>query len=52
MDKLTPEQRAAFDNSAETPAMPSVADLGRVLLEPHPSWMTRITEEWQRRYTR
>ncbi len=52
MDKLTPEQRAAFDTLGETPAMPSVADLGRVLLEPHPSWMTRITDEWQRRYTR
>jgi len=28
------------------------AELGRVLLEPHASWMTRITEEWEKRYSR
>ena len=34
------------------PALPSVADLGPTLLEPHASWMTRLTGEWARRYTR
>ena len=24
----------------------------RTLLEPHPSWMTRITAEWERRYSK
>ncbi len=28
------------------------AELGRVLPEPHPSWMTRITTEWEKRYSR
>ena len=34
------------------PALPTRADLAKVLLEPHPSWMTRIREEWRRRYAR
>ena len=28
------------------------AELGTTLLEPHPSWMTRIAAEWERRYTK
>ena len=32
-------------------ALPTPAELGRPLLEPHASWMTRITAEWTRRYT-
>ena len=34
------------------PALPTLADLGPVLPEPHPDWMTRLTAEWQARYTR
>ena len=34
------------------PALPTNAELGTTLLEPHPSWMTRITAEWERRYTK
>lgn len=30
----------------------SNTELGRVLPEPHPSWMTRITTEWEKRYSR
>jgi putative thiamine transport system substrate-binding protein len=50
--KLTPAQRALFDALTPNPALPTPADLGRPLLEPHASWMTRITAEWQRRYSR
>jgi len=28
------------------------AQLGPTLLEPHPSWMTRIEAEWQQRFSR
>ncbi len=48
--KLSPEQRALFAAPRAHPALPTPADLGPVLLEPHPSWMTRIAEEWRRRY--
>lgn len=34
------------------PALPALADLGPTLLEPHASWMTRLTEEWAKRYTK
>ncbi len=49
--KLSPEQRQIFTALPTNPALPTNAELGPVLLEPHPSWMTRITEEWRRRYT-
>ena len=49
--KLTPEDRARFSGLTRSPALPTNAELGRALLEPHPSWMTRITAEWERRYT-
>ena len=48
--KLSPEQRKLFASLPTSPALPTSADLGKVLLEPHPSWMTRISEEWRRRY--
>jgi putative thiamine transport system substrate-binding protein len=48
--KLSPEQRKLFEALPSHPALPTSADLGKVLLEPHPSWMTRIAEEWRRRY--
>jgi putative thiamine transport system substrate-binding protein len=44
--KLPPAERKRFDD------LPSNADLKTSLLEPHPSWMTRIAAEWERRYTR
>ena len=50
--KLTPEDRARFSGLTRSPALPTNAELGRALLEPHPSWMTRITAEWERRYTK
>jgi putative thiamine transport system substrate-binding protein len=50
--KLAPEDRRRFDQLPRHPALPANAELGTTLLEPHPSWMTRITAEWERRYTR
>lgn len=50
--KLSAADRALFDQLTESPALPTAAELGASLLEPHASWMTRITAEWQKRYTR
>ncbi|QFT62126.1 ABC transporter substrate-binding protein [Roseivivax sp. THAF30] len=50
MDKLSEEQRAAFDALDLGIATLSPEELGTVQPEPHPSWMTRITEEWIERY--
>ncbi|MEX1306432.1 MAG: ABC transporter substrate-binding protein [Rhodovibrionaceae bacterium] len=50
MDKLSPEQRALFEDLPAGPATLSPEELGPTLLEPHPSWMTRIEAEWQARY--
>ncbi|BDA86956.1 ABC transporter substrate-binding protein [Aureimonas sp. SA4125] len=50
MDRLPPEDRAAFaaiDRGAATLAPEA---LGPVLPEPHPSWMGRIEAEWLKRY--
>jgi putative thiamine transport system substrate-binding protein len=52
LDRLSPADRAAFAKLPAHPALPTAADLGTSLLEPHASWMTRITAEWERRYTR
>ncbi|MHA1151598.1 MAG: ABC transporter substrate-binding protein [Alphaproteobacteria bacterium] len=52
MDKLTPADRRAFEAGAAHPALLTPAQLGPTLLEPHPSWMTRIEAEWQRRFSR
>jgi len=52
MDRLYPAYLAQF---AELPlgiATLSPAELGPTLLEPHPSWMTRLEAEWRRRYAR
>jgi len=50
--RLDDAARAAFAALPTAPALPGVADLGPTLLEPHASWMTRLTEEWARRYTK
>ena len=49
---LDAEARADFDALPSAPALPTLEALGGTLPEPHPSWMTRLTEEWSRRYTR
>lgn len=50
--KLSPADRALFEKFAENPALPTAAELGTALLEPHASWMTRIAAQWHKRYTR
>ena len=50
--KLSAAERKPFTELARTPAMPDNEELGTVLLEPHPSWMTRIVAEWEKRYVR
>ena len=50
--KLPPAERKRFDDLPRHPALPTHAELKTSLLEPHPSWMTRIAAEWERRYTK
>lgn len=50
MDALSPADRAAFDALELGIATLSPAELGTVLAEPHPSWMTRIADDWITRY--
>lgn len=48
--RLDDAARAAFAALPTAPALPALADLGPTLLEPHASWMTRLTDEWKKRY--
>jgi len=50
--RLDEAAKAAFAALPSAPALPTLADLGPTLLEPHASWMTRLTEEWARRYVK
>ncbi|MFC3677152.1 ABC transporter substrate-binding protein [Ferrovibrio xuzhouensis] len=50
--KLDPGQRQLFQRPADTVGLPTNAELGGALLEPHPSWMTRITDAWEKRYVK
>ncbi|WP_372614061.1 ABC transporter substrate-binding protein [Aquicoccus sp.] len=51
-DRLDEAAQARFEALPSAPALPGLDDLGPTLPEPHASWMTRLTEEWARRYTR
>jgi putative thiamine transport system substrate-binding protein len=50
LNKLSADQRAAFAAIPANSAVPTNAELGGQLLEPHESWVTRIQKEWIRRY--
>ncbi|SEW41638.1 putative thiamine transport system substrate-binding protein [Cognatiyoonia koreensis] len=50
MGALTAEDRALFDALDLGIATLSPAELGTIQAEPHPSWMTRIAEDWATRY--
>lgn len=50
MDALSVDDRAAFDALELGIATLSPAELGTVQAEPHPSWMTRIAQDWATRY--
>ncbi len=49
-DRLSAQDRALFDALPRGVATPSPDELGGPLPEPHPSWMTRIAEDWAVRY--
>ena len=50
MAALSDDDRALFDELELGVATLSPADLGAVQAEPHPSWMTRIADDWAKRY--
>lgn len=50
MDALSAEDRAAFDALELGIATLSPAELGTAQPEPHPSWMTRVADDWVERY--
>jgi putative thiamine transport system substrate-binding protein len=50
--RLPASEQKRFVDLPKSPALPTSADLGKVLLEPHASWMTRIIAEYQKRYVR
>ena len=50
MDKLDAADRDKFAALPLGIATLPPAELGRVLPEPHPSWMTRLEDEWRRIY--
>jgi len=50
--KLDDTAKAAFAALPTAPALPALTDLGPTLLEPHASWMTKLTAEWAKRYTK
>ncbi|MGJ8622959.1 MAG: ABC transporter substrate-binding protein [Yoonia sp.] len=50
MDALEAEDRARFDALSLGVATLSPAELGTVQAEPHPSWATRLADDWADRY--
>ena len=52
LSTLSDADRKRFAAPADSPALPDAEMLGAPLLEPHASWMTRITEQWRKRYSR
>jgi putative thiamine transport system substrate-binding protein len=52
VDKLPAADKALFDALDLGIATLKPEELGRIIPEPHPSWMERIEAEWTKRYTR
>ncbi|HEY9538778.1 MAG TPA: ABC transporter substrate-binding protein [Kiloniellaceae bacterium] len=52
LSKLSASERRRFESLPQGVATLPPEALGPTLLEPHPSWMTRIEEDWRRRYAR
>lgn len=50
--RLSADEAAVFAALPSSPALPKLEDLGPTLLEPHPSWMTRLVAAWGDRYTK
>jgi len=49
--RLDAQQQAYFDALPSSQALPTLADLGPTLLEPHASWMTQLKQQWSQRYS-
>ncbi|WP_046867310.1 ABC transporter substrate-binding protein [Microvirga massiliensis] len=49
--RLPAAEQALFETTRQ-PGMPPPGALGQPLLEPHPSWATRLVAEWQKRTAR
>ena len=47
--RLSARDRGRFDSLPQLAGMMTNAELGHPLAEPHPSWMTAIAAEWERR---
>lgn len=52
LDRLSEDERAAFDMTDAHPAMPAPGEIVPVLPEPHPDWMTRLVADWEARVAR
>jgi putative thiamine transport system substrate-binding protein len=50
MNAISADERAAFDALELGIATLTPAQLGSVQAEPHPTWMTRIADDWMDRY--
>ncbi|MFO7856214.1 MAG: ABC transporter substrate-binding protein [Paracoccaceae bacterium] len=50
VEALPDEARARFEAIEVGPGGISAEELGEILPEPHPSWMTRLEEDWQARF--
>jgi len=50
LDRLSAEDRARFDALELGVATLAPDQMGQALLEPHPTWMTRIAQDWISRY--
>lgn len=48
--KLAPEHKKMFDQLQRHPASLSELELGTILLEPHPSWVSKLEQAWLARY--
>jgi len=51
-DALDANDRALFEEASAHPAMPGPDEIADVQMESHPSWMTRLTEDWEARTAR
>ncbi len=50
MTKISAEEKSVFDSIDLGIATLTPAELGTALAEPHPSWMTRVADDWVGRY--
>ena len=51
VEKLEKSAKGLFDNIEQNSAALRPEDLGKALDEPHPSWMEKLEEEWQKRFS-